>query len=60
MCSDGLVGDIQRAPFNNANKSFEVDVILDHGSIEILADGGSISISALLAGSPIDLQATTF
>jgi sucrose-6-phosphate hydrolase SacC (GH32 family) len=60
MCSDGLVGGIQSAPFNNENKSFEIDVILDNGSIEILAGGGSISISALLAGSPIDLQATAF
>ena len=59
MCSDGLVGDIQSAPFNN-NNSFEIDVILDNGSIEIFAAEGSISITALLADSPIDLQASTF
>ena len=60
MCSDGLVGDIQSAPFDCNNKPFEVDVILDHGSIEIFVAGGAISITALLAGSPIDLQAANF
>jgi levanase len=60
MCSDGLVGDIQSAPLDNDNKPFEIDVILDHGSIEIFVAGRAISITALLAGSPIDLQATAF
>jgi levanase len=60
MCSDGLAGDIQSAPFNTTDKSFEIDVILDHGSIEIFAAGGAISITALLAGSPIDLQVRAF
>jgi sucrose-6-phosphate hydrolase SacC (GH32 family) len=60
MCSDGLVGDIQSAPLDNDNKPFEIDVILDHGSIEIFVAGRAISFTALLAGSPIDLQATAF
>jgi sucrose-6-phosphate hydrolase SacC (GH32 family) len=60
MCNDGLAGNIQSAPFNTTDKSFEIDVILDHGSIEIFTAGGSISITALLAGSPIDLQVRAF
>jgi sucrose-6-phosphate hydrolase SacC (GH32 family) len=60
MCSDGLVGDIQIAPFDCKNQSFEIEVVLDHGSIEIFVAGGQISISALLAGSPAQLKATAF
>ena len=60
MCSDGLVGDIQIAPFDCKNESFEIQVVLDNGSIEIFVAGGQISISALLAGSPAQLKATAF
>jgi sucrose-6-phosphate hydrolase SacC (GH32 family) len=60
MCSDGLAGDIQSAPFDCKNQSFEIEVVLDHGSIEIFVAGGQISISALLAGSPAQLKATAF
>jgi hypothetical protein len=60
MCSNGLSGDIQSAPFDCKNKAFDIEVVLDNGSIEIFAAGGSISITALLAGSPIALQAATF
>jgi sucrose-6-phosphate hydrolase SacC (GH32 family) len=60
MCSDGLVGDIQSAPFDSKNKPFEIEVLLDNGSIEVFVAGGLISISALLAGSPIQLTATAF
>jgi sucrose-6-phosphate hydrolase SacC (GH32 family) len=60
MCSDGLVGNIQSAPFDCNNKSFEIEVVLDNGSIEVFVAGGLISISALLAGSPAQLKTTTF
>jgi sucrose-6-phosphate hydrolase SacC (GH32 family) len=60
MCSDGLVGDIQSAPFDSKNKPFEIEALLDNGSIEVFVAGGLISISALLAGSPIQLTATAF
>lgn len=60
MCSDGLAGDVQSAPFDCNNKAFEIEVVLDNGSIEIFVAGGLISISALLAGSPAQLKATAF
>jgi hypothetical protein len=60
MCSDGLAGDIQSAPFDCNDQAFEIEVVLDHGSIEIFVAGGQISISALLAGSPAQLIATAF
>lgn len=60
MCSDGIAGGIQTAPFDCKNKSFEIEVVLDNGSIEVFAAGGAISISALLAGSPAHLAAMPF
>jgi sucrose-6-phosphate hydrolase SacC (GH32 family) len=60
MCSDGLVGDIQSAPFDCGNKAFEIEVVLDHCSIEVFVAGGQISLTALLAGSPAQLKATAF
>lgn len=60
MCGDGIVGDIQNAPFNCNNEAFEIEVLLDHGSIEIFAADGAISITGLLAGSSKDLKPSTF
>jgi fructan beta-fructosidase len=60
MCSDGLVGDIQSAPFDCGDKAIEIEVVLDNGSIEIFVAGGQISLTALLAGSPAQLKATAF
>lgn len=60
MCGDGLVGDIQSAPFDCNNQEFEIEVVLDNGSIEIFVSDGAISISALLAGTPAYLKATAF
>jgi fructan beta-fructosidase len=60
MCSDGLLGNIQSASFDNNNKAFDIEIVLDNGSIEIFVAGGAISITALLADSPIDLQSSTF
>ena len=60
MCNGGIVGDIQTAPLDCKGQSFDIEVILDHGSIEIFTGDGTISITALLAGSTFDLRATTF
>ena len=60
MCSDGLVGDVQSTSFDSKGDDFEIDVVLDNGSIEIFVAGGAVSISALLAGSTAVLKATAF
>lgn len=57
---EGLTGDIQSAPFDCQGQSLEIDIVIDNGSIELFAAGGSISITSLLAPNTEPLIASHF